>query len=762
MKTKECARLTMAAVAAGVALACHADEDGYQFAHGGAAVSKLVGATNMPPESALYRDPRQPIEKRVEDVIRYMELREKFAVGTMPACLSAGGIPRIGLGDFRTPDGPNGPRTELGENKPVTYFPAPIAYAACWDKELAHEIGRALGEETRGIYKSHEVPARMLLGPTANINRSPLGGRAFENFGEDPVLAGKTAAAYCRGLQSVKVSPCLKHYLLNDQEWCRTVLDVDAPERAVREIYARPFEIAVEEADVWSVMNAYNAVRGKFAANSAELQEMLFGMGFTGSVFADWGGFKSATESYNAGTTMWTNHARSWEEIDGWVKLYEQGAFDKDRFEDNLRRNLRHAFRVGAFDQWTKADREEQGRCEASVGSKEHLDLAYRTAAESFVLLKNEGGYLPLERAKIRKVALVGPGADQHYSMIDGRSEPLSGGAAAIFPLAETTVLEAFVNEFGKENVIFAPGFRYHLRNKPTVPGMVERDPVAAAKEADLVVFCGGTDHDYDREATGWGHVQNADKPDIDLKGPQARLIERIAKANPNVVVALNVGSPVAVEPWDGKVKGIVVTWYSGQTGAKALCDMILGRVNPSGRLPYTFGRELEDWPCHRMGELCYPGVMTNIYARTPLTALCAKEYYSDGIWVGYRGFEHFGTRPKYPFGFGLSYTTFEIGKGERPFSVSVRNAGSRAGRCVVQCYVAKPNQPDAEMPVKELVDFVSVELKAGETREVTLEPKPQWKRYWSERANGWRLAEGPCRILVGQSAEEIACEFAF
>jgi len=752
--------LSLAALAAAAAFPVLADHEGYQFAHGDAAVTKLVGVTNMPPENALYRDPSQPIDRRVEDLIGYMDLREKFAVCTMTASLSAGGIPRIGLGDFRTPDGPNGPRTEKGENKPVTYFPAPIAYAACWDKELAYGIGRALGEETRGIYRSDEVPARMLLGPTVNINRSPLGGRAFENFGEDPVLAGKTAASYCRGLQSVRVSPCIKHYLLNDQEWCRVTIDVDAPERAVREIYARPFEIAVAEADVWSVMNSYNAVRGKFAANNLALQQMLFDMGFTGSVFADWGGFKSATESYNAGTSMWTGSARDWKAIDAWVKLYEQGAFDKARFEDNLRRNLRHAFRIGAFDQWTKEDRAEQRRCEASVGSKEHLDLAYRTAAESFVLLKNDNAFLPLDRAKIRKVAIVGPGADQHYSMIDGRSEPLSGGAAAIIPLAEPTVLEAFVNEFGRENVIFAPGFRYHLRNKPTLDGIVERDPVAAAKEADLVVFCGGTDHDYDREASGWGYVQNSDKPDIDLKGPQARLIARLAKVNPNIVVALNIGSPVAVEPWDALVKGIVVTWYSGQTGSKALCDMILGRVNPSGRLPYTFGREIEDWPCHRMGELCYPGIMTNILAHTPSTAICAKEYYADGIWVGYRGFEHFGTAPKYPFGFGLSYTTFEVRKGATPLAVEVTNVGSRDGRCVVQCYVAKPNQPDAEMPVKELVDFASVELKAGESRTVTFRPDATWKRYWSEQANGWRQAKGACKALVGLSSADIAVTF--
>ena len=738
--------------------------EGYGLAKGGAEVTKLIGVTNFPPENAIYRDPTRPVEERVEDLIRYMDMREKFAVGTMPQMLAAGGIPRIGLADFRTLDGPGGPRTSTSakEKQPgVTYFPAPIAYAATWNKELVREVGRVLGEETRGCYHSDQVPARMLLGPTVNIARSPLGGRAFENYGEDPVLAGKIAVEFCRGLQSVKVSPCIKHFILNDQEWCRLVIDVNASERALREIYARPFEIAVKEADVWSVMNSYNAIRGQYASCNLPMQQMLFDYGFTGSVFADWSGFKTPELSYNAGTTMWTCHTRNWNEIDELVKKYEAGAFDKARFEDNLRRNLRHAFRVGAFDVWTKKDRAEQKKYEQSVGSKEHLDLAYQTAAESFVLLKNQDGFLPRERSQVRKVALIGPGADQQYSMIGGNGVHQCGGAAAIYPLAEPTVLEICVKEFGRENVIFAPGFRYDVHNKVTVKGMIERDPVAAAKEADLVIFCGGTDHSYDREAAGGGYVLNSDKKDIDLVGPQERLIARVAKANPNIVVALNIGSPVMVEPWDSMVKGILVTWYSGQTGAQALLDTILGRVNPSGKLPYTFGRDLEDWPCHRLGELSYPGVMTNrnVSATYDQLAVFSQQEYLDDIWVGYRGFEHFGTVPKYPFGFGLSYTTFKY-EPAGPCAVKVTNVGPCDGRAVVQCYVAKPPQPGVEMPVKELVDFASVALKVGESKVVTFTPTADWTRYWSEKDNGWRPAVGRARVLIGSSSVDLPVEF--
>jgi len=748
----------------GAAVAAGDSPDGYLLAEGIAKVTKLVGVTNMPPETAVYRDPSRSVEERVEDLIRYMDMREKFAVGTMPQILSAGGIPRIGLADFRTLDGPGGPRTctsSSDNGAPVTYFPAPIAYAATWDKELVRAIGRALGEETRGCFKSDNVPARMLLGPTVNIARSPLGGRAFENYGEDPVLAGKMAAEFCRGLQSVKVSPCIKHFILNDQEWCRLVIDVNVSERALREIYARPFEIAAKDADVWAMMNSYNSIRGQFASCNLPMQQMLFDYGFSGAVYADWGGFKTPELSYNGGTTMWTCHSRNWTEIDGLVKKYEAGAFDKARFEDNLRRNLRQAFRVGAFDTWTKRDRVEQLQYEKSVGSKEHVDLAYRTAAESFVLLRNEDGFLPLERGRVKKVAVIGPGADQQYSMIGKNGVHQCGGAAAIYPIAEPTVLEACVKEFGRENVLFAPGFRYDVHNGVTVPGMVERDPVSAAKEADLVIFCGGTDHSYDREAAGGGYVQNSDKKDIDLVGPQARLIERVAKVNPNVVVALNIGSPVMVEPWDEMVKGIIVTWYSGQTGAQALVDTILGRVNPSGKLPYTFGHDLEDWPCHRLGELSYPGVMTNRLdsANHDHLAIFAKQEYLDGIWVGYRGFEHFDTEPKYPFGFGLGYTEFEYEEAG-DFSVKVTNVGKRTGRAVVQCYIAKPEQPDAEMPVKELVDFASVDLKAGEAKVVRFSPTSEWTRYWSERANGWRQARGTHRVMIGSSSVDLPVQF--
>ena len=744
--------------AAACAAAEKAPED-YRFGHGGVAAAAAQEGV-PPPADAPYRNAALPAERRAADLMPRLTAAEKVRVLRMTACQSAGDIPRIGLAAFRTLDGPNGPRTD---DRPVTYLPAPIAYAASWDRELVREIGRVQGEETRGVYKSHETPARVLFGPTINIARTPLGGRSFENFGEDPVLAGETAAAYCRGVQGAGVAACPKHWLLNDQEWCRTVIDVDVPERALREIYARPFEIAVKKADPWAVMNSYNAVRGVFAAWNAPLHDLLFGFGFSGAVYADWGGFRDFTKAWNGGTTFETDvSSRDEPTTQRLVKQLADGGFDRARFDEAVRRALVHYFRIGAFDRDTPEEKRLQARCEQSFGGADHAAVARRAAAESLVLLKNDGAFLPLDRTRIRKVAVIGPGADQRYSLASGHKVHQCGGAAAILPIAEPTPLEACVAAFGRGNVVYAPGFRYDVKSRrSTVPPMVERDPVAAAKEADVVLFFGGTDHSYDHEAAGWGVVPNADKPGLDLKGPQAELIARVAAANPNVVVCLNLGAPVSVQPWLASVKAVLVTWYAGQFGAEATLDALLGKVNPSGKLPYTFGRRLEDWPCHRMGEDVYPGRIGEWPAKVNGLSLFAKETYADGIWVGYRGFDRDGIRPEFAFGHGLSYTSFEIAsapaRGDGTKAVRVKNVGGRAGRCVVQCYVTK-TAPGVEMPAKELVDFASVTLAAGEEKTVAFRPEPEWLRYWDERSGKW--AQAPRGVLrIGEASDRLTVQ---
>ncbi len=749
-------------------LACPAMVGAQGMATGTVERVALMRTADAPPEDAPYRDPKRPLEERVEDLMKRLTPEEKARMVHASGGMSSGNLPRVGLANIRTLDGPNGPRAD----RPVTYFPSAIAYAATWDLPLVEEIGRVMGKETRAVYRTEETGARMLLGPGVNIARSPLGGRNFEYFGEDPLLSGKTAAAWCRGLQSVKVSPCLKHWLLNDQEWCRTVIDVDVPDRALHEIYARPFEIAVREAGVWAVMNSYNAVRGHYASHSAEINDLLRSYGFDGAIYSDWGGWHGDVPALNGGATLESGTGQDAARDKRNVEQVEKGIIRRDRFEDAVRRNLRNLFRMGAFDTLTAEDRAEQAAYERDFRSEAHRRLAYRVAAEGAVLLKNAGNFLPLDRTKVRTVAVVGPNADQTHSMIGGVSDcHKRGGAGAILAGREVTPLMAFVEAFGKENVRFAPGFRFENQDRTdavSVPGMPALDPVEAARGADLVVYCGGTDHSYDREAAGWGLVIPADRPNLEVKGPQAEALRAIAAVNPNIVMALTIGAPVSVEAWEAHAKAILATWYAGEEGGNVLVDLLFGKANPSGKLPYTFGKRLEDWPCHSMGPgLAYPGMRTDANGQPLKGPFPAKQFYADGIWVGYRGFDRFGHTPRYPFGFGLSYTTFAFAEAPSELEkgvcrVTVRNTGARPGREVVQCYVAKPETDGVPMPAKELAAFESVELAPGESRTVTFRLGPEAFRYWSEAAHGWRPVRGEGAILIGNSSAHLPVRYAF
>ena len=713
-----------------------------------------------PPADARYRDPSAPIEERIDDLLKYLAPEEKAALLHSCTGQSAGRIPRIGLAEFRMLDGPQGPRAEK-----TVFFPSVIAYAATWNTNLQERIGRALGEEARGMYPSSQTPARMLLGPGCNISRTPLGARNFEYLGEDPVLAGRSAAAIIRGLQSVKVAPCLKHYVLNDQEFCRTIIDVDAPERALREIYVRPFSIAVREAGPWAIMNSYNMVRGEYASHSWRINSILFGEGWDGAFLSDWGGYHGDVKAINGGTTMETGFKANPQRDRREVSLVADGTISKERFDDAVRRALRLYFRVGAFDADTPGDRALQSAAEKEYLGENHRRIAYEAAAQGSVLLKNADGFLPLDFSKIGKVAVVGPNADQIMSMIDGKPLRQRGGSGAVVADRETTPLKAVVEVFGKERVLFAPGCRFEDSDRAealSVPGMPALAPLDAAAKADLVLFFGGLDHSLDREVIGWGHVRPSDRPDIALKAgfdtekalvDQTQLIASVAEVNPRIVVILTIGAPVSVEQWHDAVKAILVDWYPGGEGNRAVMDIICGKVNPSGKLPYTFGKTLAGWPAHRFGLKCYPGV------EEPLPNGKKKqwrEYYEDGIWVGYRGFDRFGTEVRYPFGFGLSYTTFDIKPlppdGET-YRVAVSNTGGRAGREVVQFYISKPSCTGVEMPAKELIRFASVELKPGETKEVSFAIDDFDIRYWDEASSGWRIAPGEYKVLVGDSS---------
>jgi len=700
-----------------------------------------------PPADAPYRNPALDVEARINDLLPRLTDEEKMHLIHSSSGMTLGHVPRIGLACFRTPDAGGGPRAE--ERPGITYFPSPIAYAAAFDRDLAFQVGRAMGEETRGVYPAAEAgpngTARMLLGPGANMARTPLGARNFEYFGEDPRLSGETAAAWIAGLQSVKVSPCMKHYCFNDQEADRTIIDVECPDRAAREIYIRPFEIAVRKADPWAFMNSYNKYRGKWASHSAYLNDILCKeYGATGAMIPDWGGVHGMPEAINGGTTIESSTKEDPDRDKRELKLLAEGKIDRARFDDSVRRALRLYFRVGAFDADDPNERALQKRCEESFRSPEHQAIARRAAEEGFVMVKNDG-LLPFGG---KTVAVVGPLADEKHAMSDKDTKlRWHGGSGAVKAAREITPLEGFRQVFGADNVITGA------------------NAAEVAAKADIVVYCGGMNHGYDREVLGFGHKVPSDRPDLLLQkiGRRGRVQEEeileVAKANPNVVVMLNGGAPLSVEAWHASVKAIFVTWYGGEFGGEVFARMVKGEVNPSGRLPYTYGKELNDWPAHKLGELSYPGVWPEppVANRRGRIMGNPRQEYLDGIWVGYRGFDKYGIAPRYPFGHGLSYTTWKYGNvtvvevagnsrscGPRwKVSVKVTNTGKLAGRRAVLLFASKPNQPDAEMPPKELVAFDSVTLGPGQSAVVEFKVGFEKLKYWSEAKHAWQMPKG-------------------
>ena len=689
-----------------------------------------------PPANALYRNPQAPIEDRIEDVLKYMTPLEKMQILHQTSSASAGDIPRLGLPNFRMYDGPNGVRCD----KPITYFPSCISYAAAFDRELTRAVGRAMGAETRAVVdeKTGEI-ARCLLGPGCNLARSPTGARAFEYFGEDPILAGEMAAAFCAGLQSVKVAPALKHYLLNDQEWCRTCIDIHCGERALREIYERPFEIACRKCDVWTIMNSYNQVNGAWASHARTANDHLRETGWTGALMPDWGGTHGFTQAINSGTSFQTACRKNAARDEELLKDLASGKLKAERFEAALRETLRFFFRVGAFDADSEAEKNLQAECKRLYRSEEHRRLAYRAAAESMVMIKNEGRFLPLERAKIKKVCVLGPNADFQHTMISGRNLRQCGGSGAILAGREPTPLAVAYERFGAENV---------------------STKFEDAHAADVVFYFGGFNHYTDREVIGVGVQLPADRKDITLDHQQLVELQQLATCTKRLVVAITTGAPVQCDPWLKDASAAFITWYAGEEGPAAFYDAIFGKVNPSGKLPFTFGYKLSDWYCHRLGEKAFPGILI---PRTP-AGIQAKEEYADGIFIGYRGFDKLKIKPQFPFGFGLSYTDFKISNpvvGEKSVKVEVANIGEMKGRAVVQFYLSKgaaKGEPLPEMPEKELASFASVELEPGEIKTVELEYGFEELKYYDEREKKWRLP-GACRFFIGQHSSDRAVE---
>jgi beta-glucosidase len=706
------------------------------------AFATVTQAQPAPP----YLDPSQPLEARVEDLLGRMTTEEKIALVHGGTQFSTPAIPRLKIPQRWMSDGPSGVREDISDdswkaaghtNDFSTGLPCGLALAATWNVDLAHDYGQVIGQEARARDK------QIMLGPAVNIQRTPLCGRNFEYFGEDPWLSSRMAVAYIQGEQGQGVASCVKHFAANNQELDRDTIDVEMDERTLREIYLPTFEAAVREAGVLSVMGAYNKFRGQHCAeNDYLINTILKGeWGFKGIVISDWGAAHDTREAALNGLDLeMGTRAPSFDDYflaKPFLQAIRQGQLAMSLLDEKARRNLRVMFQTHMFDPPTDA---------GSLNTAAHQATARAVAEQAMVLLKNQGDVLPLDLSKTKSIVVIGENAVRKFEH--------SGGSSEIKALYEITPLEGIVNRVGGlANVSFSVGYA-QPPGKPTTrnrapkaltkidPGTADR-AVEAARRADVVIFIGGLKHGWHLDSEG------SDRPDLELPYGQNDLIERVVAANPRTIVVLISGGAVEM-PWLDHVPAVLQAWYPGMEGGNALAAALFGDVNPSGKLPFTFPRQLADSPAHALHA--YPGVD-------------GVEKYEEGLLVGYRWFDAKQIEPLFPFGFGLSFTHFEYsglkltagGEGGPVVNVQcvIANRGQRDGAEVVQVYV-QPSHPRLPRPPRELKGFAKVFLKAGEQQSVTVPLDLRAFAYYDPDAKAWIAQKDDYTILVGSSSRDI------
>jgi beta-glucosidase len=717
--------------------------------------ARSVPAATLPTDpalrGALYLDPKAPLERRVEDLFQRLTPEERASlIHGSGGFADYAGIPRVGLPTLVMTDGPQGVRTSV----PTTGFPSGIAMAATWNPALMERVGQVLGREARAT--GHTV----LLGPGMDILRTPLAGRNFEYFGEDPLLSGRTAAGYIRGVQSQGVAACMKHIALNDQEMWRLGVSAEADERTLHEAHVRAYAIAIREAHPWAAMPAYNRVNGEYCAQNATLLRQVFrhDLGFDGCFISDWGAWGETVKALPGGCDLEMPADRNPDEDRNVLAMVRDGRIRQADFDGAVKSVLRMVFRVGALD---------PARPAMERLAPDTAPLARKVAQEAMVLLKNEGRTLPLRAEGLKRILVVGPNADHRHSMPKGGEGGLrqSGGSGAIFPPYELTALESFRERLG----VRVDTYPWDLEG-----GGVDAEGLArAAKAADVVVFVGGLSHADDHEGLC---LPTPDRTSLDLPGPQAESIRTLRRANPRTVVVLQGGSPMSLEGWVDDVPAVLLGWYPGQEGNRALVDVLLGASEPGGRLPVTLGRRLEDWRVHRIGAEAYPGLRYNDQGQVipPPAKLSqsspgiTKVFYKEGVALGYRGFEADGITPRFPFGHGLSYTTFTYGApkvetapgGAFTLVVPVENQGKRRGSTVVQIYAVPPRDaaslPEAKRPFRGLVAFQKANLAPGQRTVLRIPVTSEALQSWDPDAKGWRVFPGTWTLEVAASSADV------
>ena len=644
------------------------------------------------------------------EIIAKLNLEQKCALLSGAGTFTTRGCPKAGVPSITLSDGPNGVRKQAGTadhlglnpSVPATCFPTAATVACSWDPALGEEIGRAMGEEAA----AQEVS--VLLGPGLNTKRSPLCGRNFEYFSEDPYLSGKMAAAYVRGIQSEGIAACPKHFAVNSQELRRMASDSVVDERTLRELYLTGFEIVVKEAHPKTIMSSYNLVNGTYANENAHLLQDILrrDWGFDGAVVTDWGGSNDHALGVKNGSTL-EMPAPGGDAVRELLKAVETGKISESDVDARLDELL-----TLVLD--THAAVENHSR---SFDADAHHALARRAAAESAVLLKNDGGILPL--AAGASVAVIGDFAETPRYQ--------GAGSSAVNSIKVDTFLDC-LKDSGLHSVGFAAGF--DRQGKPDDAKKAEA--VALAKKADTVLLCLGLDEIKESEGL--------DRADMKLADNQIELLQAVQQANPNTVVIVSAGASLET-PWLAHCRALVYGALGGQAGAGAMVDVLTGKINPSGKLAETWANAHADTP-----------------AKDNFAGAGRTVQYREGLYVGYRYYQTAGVPVAFPFGYGLSYTSFaysELKADVRSVTLTVTNTGSRAGAEIVQVYAAKP---DAQIfrPAQELKAFTKVWLEAGESKTVTLPLDDKAFRYWNTKTDSWEVEGGTYELRVGASSADI------
>ena len=730
-------------------------------------LSLLLGGTVQAQSLPVYLDDSKPIEDRIEDALSRITVEEKVALIHAQSKFSSPGVARLGIPEFWMTDGPHGIRPEVlwdewnqagWTNDSCVAFPALTCLAATWNPEAALLYGQSIGEEAR--YRNKTV----LLGPGVNIYRTPLNGRNFEYMGEDPYLASQMVVPYVKGVQQNGVAACVKHYALNNQEINRHTTNVIVDDRALYEIYLPAFKAAVQKGKAWAIMGSYNLYKNQHNChNRYLLNDILKGeWGFDGVVVSDWGGVHNTEEAIYNGMDMefgsWTNGLSkgmgnaydNYYLAHPYLKQIKEGKIGTKELDDKVRRILRLAFRTTM----------NRNRPYGAMLSEEHIAAARKIGEEGIVLLQNKKNILPIDLNRTKKIAIIGENALKMMTVGGGSSSlkvqyecsPLDGIKRRMGDGIEISYARGYVGDTGGQFDGVSSG--QNLKDDRSARQLIE-EAVRIAQSADYVIFIGGLNK------SGHQDCEDTDRKGLELPYKQDKVIGALAKVNKNLIVVNISGNAVAM-PWISEVPAVIQAWYLGTEAGNAIASVLVGDVNPSGKLPFTFPEKLEDVGAHQLGD--YPGRQREdgIF----------DEKYNESIFVGYRWTDKQKIRPLFPFGHGLSYTTFAYGKAtvnkkvmkideQIAITVPITNTGKRIGSEIVQLYISdlKSSLP---RPVKELKGFSKIQLAPGETQEVTFLIDKQALSFFNDSRHEWVAEPGKFEAQIAASATDIKSKVTF